>query len=98
MPLGDLLARAVHHLVPMVLLGSVRSCSDFKAPDDLVLRHPIPVKDEKLQADVLQAFITGYVEQEGLIEDRVEGSLLDVGFLFRDSLSIVEEVNLHVRI
>ena len=38
------------------------------------------------------------IEDEGLVEDRVQRSLLHVRLLLRDPLTIVHQVDLHVRI
>ena len=38
------------------------------------------------------------IEDEGLVENRVQGSLLHVRLLLRDPLTIVHQVDLHVRI
>ena len=38
------------------------------------------------------------IEDEGLVENRVQRSLLHVRFLLRDPLTIVHQVDLHVRI
>ena len=38
------------------------------------------------------------LEDERLVEDRVQGSLLDVGLLLGDALVVVEQVDLHVGI
>ena len=71
-PLGDLLAWTVDHLVPVVQLAARGACPDLQAPDDLVLRHPVPVEQQELEADAGEAVITArHVEQERLVEDRV---------------------------
>ena len=43
-------------------------------------------------------FITGKVEYKGFIENRIQCSLLHMGFLLRDPLVVVHKVDLHIRI
>ena len=99
MPLGDLLARAVNDLIPVVQLAVARARSELQATHHLVLCDTVPVEEEELDTDTCQAVVaTGHVEQERLVEDRVEGSLLDACLLLGDPLPVVQNVYLHVRI
>ena len=97
-PLSDLLAGTVHHLVPVMRLLSAELGADLKASDHLVLGHPVPVEREELDADVVQSLVARYVEQERLVEHRVQRSLLHVRFLLGDALTVVQQVYLHVRV
>ena len=71
-PLGNLLAWTVDHLVPVVQLAARGACSDLQTPHDLVLRHPVPVEQQELKTDAGETVITArHVEQERLVEDWV---------------------------
>jgi hypothetical protein len=65
----------------------------------LVLSYTIPVKEHELQLDAGQSVLTlGQIKDKGLVEDRVQGSLLHVGLLLGDPLIVEQQVDLHVRI
>jgi len=76
----------------------------------LVLGHLIPVEHHEVEADSSQQVGAsgtgtgaggvggGKVEDEGLVEDWVESSLLDVRLLLGNALSVVRQVDLDVRV
>ena len=80
-PFSNLLPGAIHDLVPMAGLLTSALDPNLQATYDLVLGHAIPVEDEKLEGDVLKTFVVGDVKEEGLVENRVQRTLLDVGLL-----------------
>ena len=98
MPLRDLLARAIHDFIPVTQLLTRALDPDLEATYDLVFRHAVPVEHQELEANILQTLIVRHVEQERLVEHRVQGSLLHVRLLFGDSLSVVQQVDLHIGI
>ena len=57
----------------------------------LIFGDPVPVEQHKLEADVFEAVVAevGQLEDEGLVEDRVQGPLLHVRLLLRDALVVV---------
>lgn len=66
---------------------------------DLVFGDAIPVQQQELKADGVKSLHTGgKVEHEGLVEHRVECSLLHVGFFLGQPLTIIQQVDLHIRI
>ena len=106
MPAGDLLARTADHFQPVCSLSVARSSSDLQATDDLVLGHLIPVEHDEVDADAGQQVGAARarwigrrkIEDERLIEDGVESSLLDVCLLLGNALSVVREVDFDVRV
>ena len=54
----------------------------------------------KMHLDAVQARVLGFwqVKDKRLVENRVQGSFLDVRFLFHDSLVVEEQIDLDVRI
>ena len=89
-PFRDLLARAIHDLIPMVRFGALEFGPHFQSAHHFVLGHAIPVEDQELQGDVLETLIAGDVEEEGLVKDRVQGSLLDMGLLLGYTLAVIQ--------
>ncbi len=66
---------------------------------NLILGDAIPVEQHELELDASQPVLAlGQVEDEGLVEDRVQGSLLHVGLLLGDTLVVEQEIDLHVGI
>lgn len=100
MPFRNLLSRAVHHFTPMyAFLSRCFRSSNFQSPNDLVLGHSIPIQEKEFQTDVLEAFVvTRNIEQEGLIEHRVQGAFLHMRLLLRNALSVEEQIDLHIGI
>ena len=88
------------NLLPMCQLRSFATiATQLKSADHLVLRHPVPVQQHELQLDLSKpGLIARKIEDEGLVEDRVQRSLLHVRLFLRDPLTIVHQVDLHVRI
>lgn len=69
----------------------------------LVFGHPVPIQEEKFQTDVLQANVSvavqvGQLKDEGLVKDRVQGSLLDVSLFLCNPLVVVQQIDLDVRV
>ena len=54
----------------------------------------------KMNLDAVQARVLGFgqVKDKRLVENRVQGSFLDVRFLFHDSLVVEEQIDLDIRI
>ena len=54
----------------------------------------------KMHLDAVQARVLGFgqVKDKRLVENRVQGSFLDVRFLFHDSLVVEEQIDLDIRI
>ena len=54
----------------------------------------------KMHLDAVQARVLGFwqVKDKRLVENRVQGSFLDVRFLFHDSLIVEEQIDLDIRI
>ena len=75
-----------------------RPSADVHLANQLIPRHPIVVIDLKLQRNILQTFLRGYVKDEAFIEDRAEGALLHVRPLLEEADAVVEDVQLHVRV
>lgn len=98
MPLCYLSSRGVADLVPVLLGWPSAPGPQLQPADHLVLGDTVPVQDQELEADVLEALVVGDLEHERLVEDRVGGALLHVGLLLGDALVVVEKVDLHVRI
>jgi len=105
-PAGNLLARATDNFQPVCSLGVARSTADLQMSNHLVLCHLIPVEDHKLEADSRQevrpcsAGRIGRwkVEDERFVEYWIQGSLLDVRLLLGNALSVVHQVDFHVRV
>ena len=53
-----------------------------------------------MHLDAVQARVLGFgqVKDKRLVENRVQGSFLDVRFLFHDSLVVEEQIDLDIRI
>ena len=65
----------------------------------LIFGDSVPVQQSKLQLDVRHPVVCpGQVEHEGLVEDRVQGSLFNVSFLLGNPLFFVKQIYLHVGI
>lgn len=89
-PLRDLAARRVGHVLPVLLRGAFRARSQGQLSDDLVLRDALVVEQHELEAQVLQALVVWHVKDEALVENRTGGALLDVRLLFSDALAVVK--------
>lgn len=65
----------------------------------LIFGDTIPIKNEKFQTHIVQRGSRGrQIENERFIKNRIQGPFLDVSLLFSHSLSIVNQVDLDVRI
>lgn len=89
------------HLQPTNHLKAERGgCSSVATPlyqIYLVLGHSVPIQEQELQTDGLQTFAACRdVENEALVEDGTERSLLHVGLLLGDALAVVEQVDFDV--
>lgn len=98
-PLGDLAARVVADLSPVLARGAGRGCSQHHAPEDGVggaRRARIRVHQQQLHAGVPQALLGGQIKHKELVEDWVGGALLHVGLLFAHALLSMVHVHLDV--
>ena len=91
--------------VALYLFPVVQSCSlairstHAQASYHLVLRHPVPVQHQELQLGGGDVSVTAWkIKDERFIVDRIETSLLDVCFLLRYSLTIMNQVYLDIGI
>lgn len=105
MPLGNLPARVVADLPPVLPGGAGRSRTQDQAPQDGIggmggVPPPgwwrLRVHEQELYAGLLQPLLRGHVEHKQLIEHRVGGTLFHMGLLFTDTLLPFEEVDFHI--
>lgn len=67
--------------------------------NDLVFGDSVPVKQQELKADGVKSLHTSRkVKHKGLVEHWVECSLFHVGFFLGQPLTIIQQVDLHIRI
>jgi len=99
-PVCDLPSGSSQHLPPVVERRSRAAwTSHLQSTDHLVLGDTVPVQQLELQGDVGEVLSSrGQFEHERFVEDRLDGALLHVSLFLHDSLALVEQVDLHVRI
>ena len=97
MPPCGLLFRLRQHFVPVfhLIRSALRAQND--PPDLFVAAKPIEVHHVHLEHRVAH-LIDGNIKQERLSEFRIQSPLEDRGFLLLDSLSVLYQPDLHVRV
>ena len=112
MPFSDLFPRAVDDLVPVTVgrcVSVVDSVSHLQAPNHFVAGDAVPVVDDEVKSDALQEHAAArarhrraaglrQVENERLVERRIQRLLLDLSFLLADALPVVQQQHLDVRV
>ena len=96
-PLGDVLSALGEHFVPVLDLHRSALTAQHELADRLVPAHPIVVHDGDDQAG-LTDLLVGDVEDEGLVEDRVQVLLVDLRLLLLHLLPVMHQPYLDVRI